>query len=50
MTRCPHWGTPENTKELAAKEFMLEKDGDVMGIQESNVCWHKVRNTNNTMY
>jgi len=34
----------ENIKELAVKELLIEKKIDVMGIQEKNVCWHKMRN------
>ena len=34
----------ENIKELAVKELLIEKKIDVMGIQETNVCWHKMQN------
>ena len=36
----------ENTKELAVKEFMLEKKVDVMRMQETHVCWYKAQNVN----
>ena len=29
----------ENIKELAVKELLIDKKIDVMGIQETNVCW-----------
>ena len=34
----------ENIKELAVKELLINKKIDVMGIQETNVCWHKMQN------
>ena len=34
----------ENIKELAVKELLIDKKIDVMGIQETNVCWHKMQN------
>jgi len=38
----------ENIKELAVKELLIENKIDVMGIQKTNTCWHKMSNKHKT--
>ena len=33
-------------KEKRLKNFALDKEIDILGVQEFNVCWNKVKNTN----